>query len=76
MSEQRTFEGTATGSNYQEALEKALHHMREHLAEGGVTDPSAEWVVKEVSGQCRGLIKPDIIRVQIAAVRTPPWESR
>ena len=69
---QRQYQGESSNGNFEEALNNALHGLDKDLAEGGVNDASATWVVTEVMGSYAG-IGSHSTTVRIAAVRHPEW---
>lgn len=74
MSAERVYEGESWGGNLQEAVEKAVRRLDAEIGEGGVHDPSASWVVTEISGVHGGSSAGfRSIKAKITAKRTPPW---
>lgn len=73
MSVERDYEGKSSDGNLQEALNKALESLVRDLAEDGVRDASASWVITEINGNYGGFAGSRTLKVRIAAKRTPEW---
>ncbi len=73
MPSERFYQGESAGGNLQEALDNALQQLDGALGEGGVSDATASWKIIEVTGQRGGIAGFRIVRVKIAAIRTPAW---
>ncbi len=73
MSIERTYEGESRDGNLQEALERALGRLDADLAEDGVRDASASWIITEISGEYGGLAGFRRVKAKITAKRSPAW---
>jgi hypothetical protein len=74
MSVVRTFEGESKDGDLQEALKKALGQISADIGEDGVSDGSASWTIKQISGTYGGFAAFKTVKVKIIARRNPPWK--
>jgi hypothetical protein len=74
--DERSFEGESDDGKVQNALDNALGKVSAALPEGGVADASATWRLLALTGELGGIRGVRVVRVTIAAIRTPPWPKK
>ena len=73
---ERLFEGESSNGKVQDAVDQALGKVSEALGEGGASDASATWRLLALTGDLGGIRGVRVVRVKIAAIRTPPWPKK